>query len=87
MLPDALFRLAERHIVSLLLEGGLKLHTAAWNAGLVDAVHLYVAPVALGTDGVSWLPPDVVSFASLFDRRIVPLGVDVFKEGYVHGID
>jgi diaminohydroxyphosphoribosylaminopyrimidine deaminase/5-amino-6-(5-phosphoribosylamino)uracil reductase len=86
-LPDALFRLAERHIVSLLVEGGLKLHTAAWSAGLVDAVHLYVAPVALGTDGVSWLAPDVVAFASLFDRRIVPLGVDVFKEGYVHGVD
>jgi diaminohydroxyphosphoribosylaminopyrimidine deaminase/5-amino-6-(5-phosphoribosylamino)uracil reductase len=86
-IQDALFRLAERQIVSLLLEGGLALHKAAWSAGMVDAVHLYLAPVVLGADGVSWLDRSVLSFPSLFDRRIVTLGADVFMEGYVHGID
>jgi riboflavin biosynthesis pyrimidine reductase len=73
--------------MSLLLEGGLALHTAAWNAGVVDAVHLYRAPVALGADGVPWLGDDVVAFPSLFDRRVVSLGPDLFMEGYVHRID
>ena len=45
-------RLGERQIMSLVLEGGVALQAAAWKAGLVDAVHLYVAPMTLGDDGV-----------------------------------
>lgn len=86
-LPEAFSRLAERQIVSLVLEGGVALQAAAWQAGLVDAVHLYVAPITLGSDAVSWLETDTVSVASLVDRRVTPLGADVFMEGYVHGID
>jgi len=84
---DAFERLGDRQLMSLLLEGGVALQAAAWRAGLVDAVHLYVAPMALGDDGVSWLDADTVSIASLIDRRVTPLGPDVFMEGYVHGID
>jgi len=86
-LSGAFERLAERQIVSLLLEGGATLQAAAWKAGLVDAVHLYVAPVTLGAGGVPWLEIDRVSLASLADRRTISLGPDVFTEGYVHGID
>jgi diaminohydroxyphosphoribosylaminopyrimidine deaminase / 5-amino-6-(5-phosphoribosylamino)uracil reductase len=86
-LPEAFSRLGDRQIVSLVLEGGVALQGAAWKAGLVDAVHLYVAPMTLGEDGVSWLETDTVSIASLVDRRVIPLGADVFMEGYVHGID
>ncbi len=86
-LPSAFSRLADRQIVSLVLEGGVALQAAAWNAGLVDAVHLYVAPMTLGEEAVSWLETDTVSIASLVDCRVTPLGPDVFMEGYVHGID
>lgn len=86
-LPDAFARLGERQMMSLVLEGGVALQAAAWKAGLVDAVHLYIAPMALGDEGVSWLDADTVSIASLIDRRVTPLGPDVFMEGYVHGID
>jgi diaminohydroxyphosphoribosylaminopyrimidine deaminase/5-amino-6-(5-phosphoribosylamino)uracil reductase len=86
-LPDALARLAQREITSVILEGGAALHESAWRAGLVDAVHLYVAPVTLGENGVPWLDADMISVASLADRRATPLGVDTFIEGYVHGID
>jgi diaminohydroxyphosphoribosylaminopyrimidine deaminase/5-amino-6-(5-phosphoribosylamino)uracil reductase len=86
-LPEAFSRLGDRQIVSLVLEGGVALQAAAWQAGLVDAVHLYVAPMSLGEDAVSWLETDIVSIASLVDRRVIPLGADVFMEGYVHGID
>lgn len=80
-------RLADRQIVSVLVEGGVALQAAVWNAGLVDAVHLYVAPMLLGSQAVSWLDTDTVSIAALVERRVTPLGPDVFMEGYVHGID
>ena len=86
-LPDAFVRLGGRDILSLVLEGGTTLQTAAWNAGMVDAVHLYVAPVTIGEDGVPWIDPAIVSVASLADSRSVQLGPDVFMEGYVHRID
>jgi diaminohydroxyphosphoribosylaminopyrimidine deaminase/5-amino-6-(5-phosphoribosylamino)uracil reductase len=86
-LPAAFSRLADRQIMSLVLEGGVALQAAAWTAGLVDAVHLYVAPMTLGEAAMSWLETDTVSIASLVERRVTPLGPDVFMEGYVHGID
>lgn len=86
-LPEAFGRLGGRQVTSMVLEGGVALHAAAWQAGLVDALHLYVAPVTLGADAVSWLGPETLSVEALVDRRVVPLGVDLFTEGYVHGID
>ena len=86
-LTGALGRLGERQIMSMVLEGGATLQTAAWKAGVVDAVHLYVAPMTIGSSGVPWLDVDTVSVASLADRRTIPLGPDVFMEGYVHRID
>jgi diaminohydroxyphosphoribosylaminopyrimidine deaminase/5-amino-6-(5-phosphoribosylamino)uracil reductase len=86
-LPDAFARLGKRDMMSLVLEGGTMLQTAAWRAGVVDAVHLYVAPVTIGDDGVPWIDARTVSIASLADSRTVQLGPDVFMEGYVHRID
>jgi diaminohydroxyphosphoribosylaminopyrimidine deaminase / 5-amino-6-(5-phosphoribosylamino)uracil reductase len=86
-LAEAFRRLGDRQVTSLVLEGGVALQAAAWKAGLVDAVHLYVAPMTLGDEALAWLDADTVSIAALFDRRVMPLGPDVFMEGYVHGID
>ena len=86
-LTDALAHLGQRQIMSLILEGGTALQSAAWSLGLVDAVHLYVAPVSLGAEAVAWLDPSVVPVAALADRRTTPLGPDMFMEGYVYGID
>jgi diaminohydroxyphosphoribosylaminopyrimidine deaminase/5-amino-6-(5-phosphoribosylamino)uracil reductase len=83
----AFARLGELQIMSMVLEGGATLQAAAWKAGLVDAVHLYVAPVRIGTSGVPWLDADTVAVAALADRRTIALGPDVFMEGYVHRID
>ncbi len=84
---EAFARLGARQVMSLLLEGGVALQSAAWTAGLVDAVHLYVAPVTIGAEGVSWLPLDRAAWEALADRSTVTLGSDVFMEGHVHGID
>ena len=86
-LGAALRRLGERQIVSLVLEGGPTLQRAAAADGLVDAVHLYIAPTTLGPEGVRWLDPDEMRVAALADRRVTPCGPDVFMEGYVHRID
>ncbi len=86
-LSEVLATLGERQIVSLLLEGGPTLQADAWSAGLVDAVHLYVAPMTIGADGVSWIGPERVAVDALVDCRTIALGPDVFMEGYVHGID
>jgi diaminohydroxyphosphoribosylaminopyrimidine deaminase / 5-amino-6-(5-phosphoribosylamino)uracil reductase len=86
-LAEAFTRLGRRDITSVLLEGGAAIQASAWKEGLIDAIHLYVVPVTLGTDGVSWLDVDSLSLASLADHRATPLGSDMFIEGYVHGID
>jgi len=83
-LRAALGRLAAREIGSLLLEGGAALHAAAWEAGVVDAVRLYVTPRTLGDEGVALLPGQQFSIADLHERRVEPLGPDVLIEGYVH---
>jgi diaminohydroxyphosphoribosylaminopyrimidine deaminase/5-amino-6-(5-phosphoribosylamino)uracil reductase len=83
-LGDALKNLAAQGIQSLVLEGGATVHAAAWDAGLVDYVQLYVAPVWLGDQGVPLLEGRNFSSASLIERRVEQLGPDVLIEGYVH---
>lgn len=77
--------LASRGITSVLIEGGAALHAAAWDAGVVDFVRLYVTPHVLGPSGVRLLPGRRVFDALVADRRVMPLGPDVVIEGYVHG--
>lgn len=77
--------LAERGVMSLLLEGGAALHAAAWDEGVVDLVRLYVTPHVLGESAVRFLPGRRLPPALLARQRVQPLGPDVLVEGYVHG--
>lgn len=86
-LADAIAALASREIISVVLEGGPTLQRAAWRADLVDAVHLYIAPIQLGSNGVPWLETDILSLDALADRQVTQLGPDLLIEGYVHRID
>lgn len=86
-LRAAFTRLACLDVTSVLLEGGTQLHRAAWEAGIVDAVHLYVAPVTLGPDGVPWLDAHTFSADVLTDRCTRACGPDVMTEGYVYRPD
>ena len=83
-MEESLKRLGSLDITSLIIEGGAEVHRAVWQAGLVDRVQRFVAPVDLGPDGVSWLG---LSFADLQDTRVEQLGPDVLTEGYVQWID
>ena len=83
-LQSVLRRLASEGVQSLLLEGGAQIHAAAWDAGLVDYVQLFVAPVALGPAGVPLFGGRPWSMSSLIDPKVELLGPDTLIEGYVH---
>ncbi|HEY3092217.1 MAG TPA: bifunctional diaminohydroxyphosphoribosylaminopyrimidine deaminase/5-amino-6-(5-phosphoribosylamino)uracil reductase RibD [Vicinamibacterales bacterium] len=83
-LQSVLRHLASEGIQSLLLEGGAQIHAAAWDAGIVDYVQLFVAPVALGREGVPLFGGRPWSMSSLIDPRVELLGPDTLIEGYVH---
>ncbi len=80
-------RLAELGILSLLLEGGARLHQAAWDAGIVDYVQVYIAPRIIGDSGVPFMPDGSLALAALVDGRVTACGPDVLVEGYVHRVD
>ena len=83
-IAGALRRLAGRDIQSVLLEGGSALHRAAWDAGVVDYVQVYVAPVVLGPGGPAFVAGSGPALAALAEPRVRMFGPDVLIEGYVH---
>ncbi|HXD20174.1 MAG TPA: bifunctional diaminohydroxyphosphoribosylaminopyrimidine deaminase/5-amino-6-(5-phosphoribosylamino)uracil reductase RibD [Vicinamibacterales bacterium] len=83
-LQSALRHLASEGIQSVLLEGGAHVHAAAWDAGVVDYVQLFVAPVALGAGGVPLFGGRPWSLSSLIEPKVELLGPDTLIEGYVH---
>ena len=80
----ALRRLGSLDITSLVLEGGVTIHRASWEAGLVDRVQQFVAPVDLGPDGVPWVD---LPWTELSDRVVRQYGSDTLTEGYVQRAD
>ena len=78
---DAMERLAARGVSSIIVEGGVTLHRAVWDAGLVDRVQMYMTPHVLGADGLEWLPLPLPGLAPATERR---LGADRLAEAYVH---
>jgi diaminohydroxyphosphoribosylaminopyrimidine deaminase/5-amino-6-(5-phosphoribosylamino)uracil reductase len=87
-LPDAgigpaLRILWDEGVRSLVVEGGTTVHRAALQAGVVDAVHMFIAPRRLGYDAVPWIGGGLIAWEGLRDRRAKWLGADLFVEGLV----
>jgi diaminohydroxyphosphoribosylaminopyrimidine deaminase/5-amino-6-(5-phosphoribosylamino)uracil reductase len=82
-LGSALRTLRDEGVSSLVLEGGAAIHRAALEAGVVDALHLYIAPRRLGPDGIAWIGGGRIAWEALRDRRAAWLGPDLFVEGSV----
>jgi diaminohydroxyphosphoribosylaminopyrimidine deaminase/5-amino-6-(5-phosphoribosylamino)uracil reductase len=80
-LTSVLRALGDREIRSLVLEGGPSVHRAAWKAGVVDHVQVFVTPCWLGPSAVAWDMPGDFRLTGLADRRVTPLGPDVLLEG------
>jgi diaminohydroxyphosphoribosylaminopyrimidine deaminase/5-amino-6-(5-phosphoribosylamino)uracil reductase len=83
-LKSILRQLAREGIQSVLLEGGARVHAAAWDEDVVDYVQLYVTPVALGPEGVPLFGGRPWSLSSLIEPKVEVLGPDTLIEGYVH---
>ena len=87
-LPDddfatALRALTRAGVSSLVLEGGGMLHRAALEAGVVDAVHVYITPRTIGSAGVAWIGDGRIAWEALRERRARWLGDDFLVEGVV----
>jgi diaminohydroxyphosphoribosylaminopyrimidine deaminase/5-amino-6-(5-phosphoribosylamino)uracil reductase len=83
-LHESLSLLAGLGVSSLMLEGGPMLHHAAWTAGVVDRVQMFMTPTVAGSAGVPWLDSSRIEVDDLTDVRTLRLGSDVMIEGYVH---
>ena len=84
-LAAALAALLSHAVTSLVLEGGSGIHRAALDAGVVDAVNLYIAAPLLGPAAVDWIGGGRLSWDGLETRRATWLGDVVLVEGDVHG--
>jgi diaminohydroxyphosphoribosylaminopyrimidine deaminase/5-amino-6-(5-phosphoribosylamino)uracil reductase len=73
--------------MSLLLEGGATLHAAAWEAGMIDRVVLFVAPAAIGSGGVSLFAGAAPDSSALAGSRVSTVGTDIRLEFDVHRAD
>ena len=72
-------------ISTLLLEGGAVMHAAAWQAGVIDRVHVIVAPTVLGERGVKLFGGIDVPLSELIPAKVDTLGPDTWMEADVHG--
>ena len=84
---QAVSRLLAYGVTDLLIEGGAEVHRAAWTAGIVDRVRLYLCPVSLGPAGVPWMADARFSLAALGPVRTRCLGEDVLWEADVQRVD
>jgi diaminohydroxyphosphoribosylaminopyrimidine deaminase/5-amino-6-(5-phosphoribosylamino)uracil reductase len=76
--------LVQFDVSALLLEGGAAIHAAAWQAGVIDRVHVVTAPVALGSGGVKFFN-GVEVMSQLIPVTVEQLGPDRWMEADVHG--
>ncbi len=84
-LGDDLRALLRFDVSTLLLEGGAAMHAAAWQAGVIDRVHMIVAPTTLGEGGVKLFDGTELSASQLVPIRTEQLGPDLWMEADVHG--
>jgi diaminohydroxyphosphoribosylaminopyrimidine deaminase / 5-amino-6-(5-phosphoribosylamino)uracil reductase len=84
-LPDDLLPLLGWDISSLLIEGGARIHAAAWTAGIIDRVHLIVTPNWLGEPGVKLFDAQPVATGALMPIAVEPVGDDTWMEADVYG--
>jgi diaminohydroxyphosphoribosylaminopyrimidine deaminase/5-amino-6-(5-phosphoribosylamino)uracil reductase len=83
-LEAAFRRLAALGVLTVLLEGGPHIHQAASEAGMIDEVRLFIAPTALGPEGVPMAEDARLSIPSLQSVQLAMVGPDLQVTGYVH---
>jgi len=86
-LADLLAHLAGREVISLLIEGGGSVHGNAFDRGLVDKVHAFIAPRVIGgvesPAAVGGFGRDRLADATLLrDVEVTRAGPDIVVSGY-----
>jgi diaminohydroxyphosphoribosylaminopyrimidine deaminase/5-amino-6-(5-phosphoribosylamino)uracil reductase len=76
--------LLQLDVSTLLVEGGPRIHDAFARAGLVDRVHLIVAPRAIGAAGVPWLDTESLPLHAAHTAGVEARGDDIWIEVDVH---
>jgi riboflavin biosynthesis pyrimidine reductase len=71
-------------ISALLLEGGAVIHAAAWQADVIDRVHIIVAPTTIGEGGVRLFDGIDLPPSRLAQVMTEQLGPDTWMEADVH---
>lgn len=86
-LKDLIYKLAEKGIVSLFVEGGNKLSTELLELKLVDKLYLIVAPILIGgKDSFQWFSGQgikhITDSIKINNMKFKKLGKDIFISGY-----
>jgi diaminohydroxyphosphoribosylaminopyrimidine deaminase/5-amino-6-(5-phosphoribosylamino)uracil reductase len=82
-LQDALVRLAEMQMTSVLIEGGAEVYTSALNQGLVDKLTLFYSPTFLGKTAVPMLSA-IDGLPQIEDYSLTQFGRDFALETRLH---
>jgi diaminohydroxyphosphoribosylaminopyrimidine deaminase/5-amino-6-(5-phosphoribosylamino)uracil reductase len=84
---DLMNKLGSRNITSVMIEGGSRLNSAAWQAKIVNKVIFFAAPKIFGGDKLPVIgPPGVDSMAEATNLKISKveyLDPDILIEAYV----
>jgi diaminohydroxyphosphoribosylaminopyrimidine deaminase/5-amino-6-(5-phosphoribosylamino)uracil reductase len=78
--------LGRREVLSVLLEAGATLNSAALSAGIVDKMRVFLAPKIAGFKGVAAAPNGFQAACELHDMTLAQFGVDFAVEGYLHDV-
>ena len=84
-LAEGLQMLLKWDVSTLLVEGGPVLQNGFVSDGLIDRVHMVVAPHLIGQSGIKWLGDDVLPSSSLSFVAAEPRGADIWIEADVYG--
>lgn len=88
-LQEAMKRLGELEILSVLVEGGSAINSAFLAAGLVDKLWLHFAPKLFGPAAVPWLRPEAAMAgfpAALQNVSVHHFGPDIGIESYLRDV-
>jgi diaminohydroxyphosphoribosylaminopyrimidine deaminase/5-amino-6-(5-phosphoribosylamino)uracil reductase len=78
--------LGRREILSVLLEAGATLNSAALAAGIVDKMRVFFAPKVVGFTGVKVLPNGFRAARELQNVTMAQFGPDFAVEGYLNDV-
>lgn len=85
-LRQVIVELGRREMLSVLLEAGATLNSAALSAGIVDKMRVFYAPKVAGFSGAKIASNGFPAAQQLNDLTIAQFGPDFAIEGYLHDV-